>query len=367
MKKSLFSYLLLLFCASGLFVSCSDDDDNGGKNTIGYSGKDLSGEVELTRPVDTKKAVLKVSANEAWTLYAGSTAEDIDLNTPCASGNGKEDALELDTEAGKRYIFMFKTAEGQAMLAEKILPVNGYNFRDLGGIKNKDGKYVRWGRLFRTDEMYKLTPEDLSYLASTGLKTIVDFRTDTEKEGGFGGMMPASYDKRPSTVQDSIDLKINAGNIFSDEILNSIRNGATAEELKPVMVNSYIEMVTVDDYVAKYKEFFKLLQDESYLPLSFHCSAGKDRTGVAAMLILSALDVDKATIMKDYMLSAELVKDKYKAYVGMIPAIAPLVTVKEEYLNAAYDEIDKKYGSMTKFLTETLGVDIQKMKELYLY
>ena len=74
-------------------------------------------------------------------------------------------------------------------------------------------------------------------------------------------MMPASYDKRPSTVQDSIDLKINAGNIFSDEILNSIRNGATAEELKPVMVNSYIEMVTVDDYVAKYKEFFKLLQD----------------------------------------------------------------------------------------------------------
>ena len=74
------------------------------------------------------------------------------------------------------------------------------------------------------------------------------------------------------------------------------------------MIDGYIEMISYDDYVAKYKEFFKYLQDENSLPLSYHCSAGKDRTGVATMLILSALDVDKATIMKDYLLSKNILR-----------------------------------------------------------
>lgn len=363
MKKNLCYYLLLLFCVSGLFVSCGDDDE---KTVIGYSGKDVSGDAGLVRDKETKKPVLNVSSDKAWELFAGSTAEDIDLNTPCMSGDGKG-SFELSTDATKRQIFMFKTAEGQALLAERLLPVNGYNFRDLGGIKNKEGKFVRWGRLFRTDEMNKLSTQDLEYLASTGLKTVVDFRTATEKEGGLGGMLPAAPDKLPSTVKNPYNLEINAGNIFSDEIIGSISSGISPEETAQIMVDSYIEMVSLDDYVAKYKEFFKYVQDENALPLSFHCSAGKDRTGVATMLILSALDVDKETIMKDYLLSKDYIKGKYDSYLKYYPQIAPLVTVDEKYLNAAYSKIDEKYGSMSKFLTETLGVDLQKMKQLYLY
>lgn len=363
MKKNLFSCLLLLFCASGVFVSCGDDDE---KTTVGYSGKDISGDAGITRDKETKKAVLSVDTDKAWELYAGFTAEDIDMNTPCLTGDGKG-SFDLSVDAGKRSVFLFKTAEGQALLAERLLPVTAYNFRDLGGIKNKEGKFVRWGKLFRTDEMNKMTDADLTYLASTGLKTVVDFRTATEKEGGFGGMMPAAPDKLPSTVKNPYDLEINAGNIFSDEIIGSISKGLSEEETAQIMIDGYIEMISYDDYVAKYKEFFKYLQDENSLPLSYHCSAGKDRTGVATMLILSALDVDKATIMKDYLLSKEYIKGKYDSYLKYYPQIAPLVTVDEKYLNAAYDKIDEKYGSMTKFLTETLGVDIQKMKQLYLY
>lgn len=364
MKKNLSYYLLLLFCVSGLFVSCGDDDDE--KTTIGYSGKDVSGDAGITRDKETKKAVLSVTADKAWELYAGSTAEDIDMNAPCLTGEGKG-SFDLSVDATKRQIFLFKNSDGQALLAETLLPVHGYNFRDLGGIKTSDGKFVRWGKLFRTDEMYKLDDADLAYFGSTGVKTVVDFRTEAEKEGGFGGIMPESYDVLPSTVKNASDLPINAGNIFSDEILGSIKGGATLDDMAQVMINAYIEMVTVDEYVAQYKDFFKLVQDENSLPLSFHCSAGKDRTGVATMLILTALGVDKATIMEDYMLSAKYVEAKYAAYVGMINVIAPLVTVDEKYLNATYEKIDEKYGSVTKFLTETLGVDLDKMKQLYLY
>ena len=222
MKKNLFSCLLLLFCASGVFVSCGDDDE---KTTVGYSGKDISGDAGITRDKETKKAVLSVDTDKAWELYAGSTAEDIDMNTPCLTGDGKG-SFDLSVDAGKRSVFLFKTAEGQALLAERLLPVTAYNFRDLGGIKNKEGKFVRWGKLFRTDEMNKMTDADLTYLASTGLKTVVDFRTATEKEGGFGGMMPAAPDKLPSTVKNPYDLEINAGNIFSDEFIRKMRKAS---------------------------------------------------------------------------------------------------------------------------------------------
>lgn len=364
MRKKLLTCVLMLACVAGLFVACDDDDDK--KVIGGYSGADISGNVELVRETDTKKAVLNVTSDKAWELFAGTTAENIDLNAPLLSGAGKG-SFDVNLDAAQRSVLMFKNADGQALLSEKVLPVNGYNFRDMGGIKTTDGKYVRWGKLFRTDDMYKLTPDDLKYLESTGLKTVVDFRTDTEKEGGFGGIMPESYDVLPSSVKEAKNLPINAGNIFSDEILGQIKGGATLDDMAQIMINSYVEMVTVDDYVAQYKEFFRLLQDENSLPLSFHCSAGKDRTGVAAMLILTALGVDKTTIMADYMLSAKLVEPKYEKYVKMIGVIAPLVTVDEQYLNAAYDKIEEKYGSVTTFLTDALGVDIQKMKDMYLY
>ncbi len=84
--------------------------------------------------------------------------------------------------------------------------------------------------------------------------------------------------KLPSTVKNPYNLEINAGNIFSDEIIGSISKGLSEEETAQIMIDGYIEMISYDDYVAKYKEFFKYLQDENSLPLSYHCSAGKDRT-----------------------------------------------------------------------------------------
>ena len=365
MKKGVFCYALASLCVLSALSSCDDDDDN--KITTGYSGKDVSGQVELVRDAKTKKAVLNVSTDNAWQLYAGTVEEDIDLNTPFLDGSGKG-AFDLDVDTQKRSIFLFTTAEGQGLVAERHLPIDsGYNFRDLGGMKNSEGRFVKWGKLFRTDEMNKLSAEDLAYLGSTGLKTVVDFRTEAEKKGGMGGMIPEAYDRNPSTVEHTYELPINAGNIFSDEVIGYISSGATAEELEPIMVRTYEEIVSVDEYVAMLKQFFTYVQNENCLPLSYHCSAGKDRTGVATMLILSALGVDKETIMSDYMFSKDCIAGKYDRYVAMLPAIAPLVTVKENYLNAAYDKITEKYGSVDNFLTETLQVDIQKMKSLYLY
>lgn len=349
-----------------LFLACNDDDE---KTVTAYTGKEISAQVEIVRDPETKNAVLNISTDNSWALYGSCYYINANINPdiPFLSGKGKG-AFDLDIDPGIRCIFQFKTDEGQAPVAEKRLPIAGaYNFRDLGGIKNKEGKFIKWGQLFRTDEMSKLTDDDVNYIASTGLKTVIDFRSEGEIKGGVTSMIPPSPDILPNTVKNAYNLPINAGNIFSDEIMNRIRAGATSEELAQVMIDSYIEMVSFDDYVAALKQFFAHLQDESNLPISFHCSGGKDRVGVTTMLILSALDVDKETIMKDYLLSKQYITGKYEKYLVTIPSIAPLVTVKQEYLEAAFNEIDKKYGSITNFLTGTLNVDIKKMKSLYLY
>lgn len=362
MKNALnFPFMLFLFS----FISCNGNDNE--KMKIGYGGKDISKLVEVIRDPETKKAILNVKTNELWELYAGVTMESIDISKPILTGGDKGE-FDIKIEPDKRYIFQFQTIEGQVLVAEKRLPIKGgYNFRDMGGIKNKDNRFVRWGLLFRTDEMNKLTEEDINYIASTGLQTVFDFRTFNEKEGGMGGMIPPAPDKLPVSVKKTHSLPMSAGNIFSEEMIEKIRMGATQDELTEVMKNTYRELVGEEEYVECYKEFFSCLQNKDNLPVSYHCSAGKDRTGVAAMLIYSALDIDKNVIMEDYMLSKQYIAGKYDTYLKMYPQIAPLVTIREEYLEAAYETIEQKYGNMNRFLTEILEIDINKMKELYLY
>ncbi len=115
----------------------------------------------------------------------------------------------------------------------------------------------------------------------------------------------------------------------------------------------------------QYTEFFKILQGGNNAPLLSHCSAGKDRAGFAAALFLSSLGVDRETVIGDYMLSAQYLKGKYDKEIQAHPELEPLLTVKREYIEAALNTIDKEYGGMENYLTNNLGVDLGKMRELY--
>ena len=109
------------------------------------------------------------------------------------------------------------------------------------------------------------------------------------------------------------------------------------------------------------------MQDSTRVPLLFHCSAGKDRTGTAAALILYALGVDEAIIMEDYLASNHYLGDKYAKELEQNPGLKPVLTVKREFLQAAIDRIKQDHGSVENFLVKVLHVDIPKFKARYLY
>lgn len=223
----------------------------------------------------------------------------------------------------------------------------GYNFRDLGGIQTADGRQVAWGKLFRADDMHSLTERDLEYLASIPIKTVVDFRHYIERE-----RLP---DRLPGTVSRIECYNLTPGSIPS----KTFEQACTIEETHALMVMVYELLVSEDFLVSAYRDFFRLLQEEDNLPLLFHCSAGKDRTGLAAALILFSLGVDKQTIMEDYLTSEKCLEGKYRTE-------SYFFKVSPKFLEAGIAKMEQLYGSVENYLSDVLQVDLEKMRDLYL-
>ena len=238
----------------------------------------------------------------------------------------------------------------------RILPIKGgFNFRDLGGIPTKEGKTIKRDLLFRTDELSNLQPEDLDLLAKLNIQTVVDFRTDFERA--------QSVDKVPTTCKNQIHLDILAANM--DAFMAEIQKGIT--DFKPLLMNFYKEMVLSDDAIKEYSNFFKVLQNPENTSIIYHCTAGKDRTGIATALILEALNVDWNEIESDYLLSNEFLKKKYEGYISQNPALADVFLVQPDYLKTAFEAITEKYQTIENYLKTILNVDLELMKKIYLY
>lgn len=234
--------------------------------------------------------------------------------------------------------------------------VGGDNFRDLGGLKNADGKKIKKGKLIRGGEMHRLTDEDLTLLSSIPIHSIVDFREGSEIEH--------APDKHPISLKSNYLLSIIPGNVAAlreDEITDY-----TEETGDSFMCEMYKLLVTEQECQERYQHFFSLLQDENNAPVLFHCTAGKDRSGMAAALILSALKVDFELIMEDYLLSNRCLEKKYGEIKSRNPFLKSMLGVKPDLLAIAFDTINTQWGSAENYLKQVLKVDINRMQKLYL-
>ena len=234
----------------------------------------------------------------------------------------------------------------------RLLPVEGaHNVRDLGGYPAAENKTVKWGKVIRSGDLNLLTENDLVYMSAIPLKTFIDFR-DLEE-------VAYAQDKRPSSLTNYHHFPIGTGNIMEFSAFTKI----TAETAPTLLVEGYKKFVKDNQEV--YRQFFEVLQNLEETPLLFHCSAGKDRTGLGAALFLASLGVDKEVIIEDYLLSNDCLKDKYAEIVAAYPIIKPLMETRLEYIESAFNTIEEEYGGMDNYLTNNLGVNIKKMRELY--
>lgn len=308
---------------------------------------------EILRDSDTGTIILTVNEDVSWELYAGNNPNNIDMSSMVASGR-KKGKFTINIHDNRRIYFNVVTPHATIMIAERALPLSGvFNFRDLGGYMTKDGRSVKWGMLFRSGELSGLTENDMEYLAGIPLLTVVDFRGSYEVSS-----TPGIY---PPKVRNKYSCPITTGDIMS-----AANKMPDREEAERLMIEANSTFISSNDIASQFKRFFKLLLKKRKAPLVFHCTAGKDRTGIVAALTLLALGVDEQTVMRDYMLSNIYIKEKYAAMAERYPNLQPLLEVKESYLNTALDKIKSDYGSIDTYITKILGINTKKLRELYL-
>ena len=247
----------------------------------------------------------------------------------------------------------------------------GNNFRELGGYLADEGKHVRWGQIYRGIPTGKLTGEaDRRLLDSLGLRLILDLRSSGEAK------------KEPDYVPDGARLVQICGLCAEDGAEIAFAPGdieklmQTAEEGESISQRLYRRMLTGNK---AFKELFRALE-AGETPILFHCSAGKDRTGVAAMLILLALGASDEVICADFEQTnacrkaeidavlaehaAEIAADpacrvRYYAMAGVDPAAAPFVL----------DTIRRKFGSAENYLETEYGLTparLMRLRRMYL-
>ncbi|MFD1418584.1 tyrosine-protein phosphatase [Companilactobacillus keshanensis] len=244
----------------------------------------------------------------------------------------------------------------------------GINFRELGGYETASGKQVKYHKILRSAGLNKLTDNDLKFLSDYGLKTDVDFRSQSE--------IDKSPDRLPSgTKYISLPVfreDLTEASKIQESVIPEIdfdpRNGYEH------MLGVYKEMITEDQSKKAYRNFFDELLGNSNDRdvLLFHCSAGKDRTGMGAVFFLYSLGIPLPTIKQDYLLTnqaskfyvADILKEVEKRDASLVESIRALMTVNENYLSVAEKAIKETSGSLANYIRNELHVSDNQVSDL---
>ena len=246
------------------------------------------------------------------------------------------------------------------------------NIRDLGGLVGFNNKTIKYGRLYRGGALNKVSEEDVEVINSFKLTDIVDFRSKDE----FAHRPDYRFDGVTYHNFTTFEHELKKEHIDHDDgnLLWFMDEGITGSGH---LLKTYAELVDTEEGQEAYRNLFKVLMLDDKRVVYFHCSQGKDRVGVAAYLIESALGVPLDIIKEDYLLS-NIAMDKRKDHLVESVKNKPfyndkyhkdlleVFSAKLEYLDEAISIIDNKYGGIISFLINVLNVDIDKFRKLYL-
>jgi protein-tyrosine phosphatase len=242
-------------------------------------------------------------------------------------------------------------------MPDRLFLAGASNFRHLGGYAGHGGRRVVERRIFRSDHLGALTREDLQQLRALGVRRVLDLRGVAERSTA-----PCVLEDVPVhslSIEPTIVQKLSA--------LLQAGHRLTAAEVEEHMKDTYRGFVRQNTH--RFAELFGHLL-EADAPLVFHCTAGKDRTGFGAALVLASLEVGEADIMRDYLLTNELLKPLEPSRYGLTRDVQEVLwRVQPEFLQAALEALEADYGGMESYLREGLGLgeaERERLRELYL-
>ncbi len=254
-------------------------------------------------------------------------------------------------------------------VAERLIPLTqGSNFRDIGGYVGAGGKQVRWGRIYRSGAQPMLTADDVAMVHALGIGQLVDLRSNEERLVAPTRINGVAYS---AVGYGMMDIMKGAGSA-------PMRNGADLYRNFPTLLAPQVKLV-----------FAHLLHEGT--PIAYNCSAGQDRTGFVTAMILTALGVDRDTIIADYHLSTAYRRPEFEmppidpALVATNPGLQIFAGYRARpdwktpqplkdadghpFLRGAFDAIRDKWGSIDAYLAQEAGVgpaELARLRREYL-
>ncbi|MDR0748950.1 MAG: tyrosine-protein phosphatase [Tannerellaceae bacterium] len=300
------------------------------------------------------------------TLYVSDTPGRFDKSAPVSDTDIREGITRYVTNDNitRKYFLLSFNDKYAETVAARFVPMDSVpNFRDLGGYASYGNKKkIRWGKVFRSGKIERLSPRDSIKLNKLGIKTIIDLRTEEEQAAS-----PASHTARI--------IHIPVSNGKWDGILARIDEGRARKGDGVVfMQDLYIQ------YVEEEKEQFgkalAVFEEKDNYPVAISCSLGKDRVGFLTALLLAALDIPEEVILNDYLATNDFLRlNRFNARVqGLDPDAQQTLTVilsaNPAFLDLAFRKIKKEYGSVKEYLTNELHFSEygqNKLKEILLF
>lgn len=238
----------------------------------------------------------------------------------------------------------------------------GHNFRDIGGYKANNGQRVHKACVYRSGTLANITTDDQLMLATMGIRVVCDFRTNDERLS-----KPTQWHPDSSTDFWSQDYSGSVANL----VHTLSQPSSTPEGSRDLMTRLYRELPF--EQAVSYREMFLRIANGE-LPLVFHCSVGKDRTGVAAALLLSHIGVSRDIIFEDYLITEQFFEQGCRlissgtlgATLARVDSAIwePIIRAESAYLTAMFDEIETRFVSVNQYLQQELGLNEQTLQKV---
>ena len=232
------------------------------------------------------------------------------------------------------------------------------NIRDLGGIVNKNGKKIRDHFLIRSSELSRMNDEEAKVLyEEIGVKTVFDFRSPFETNRSQDRIAEGvAYYLNDIATNESFGVRRDAETMEElDKLVRQLRENDDEDLAKDFMAHFYRSFAISNFSVSQYAKFLHYVM-KTEDPVLWHCSMGKDRCGIATLMILELLNVDRESIKEDYLYTNEV----YGIY--DTDTESGFDIADESYIEAFYDEVEKVYGDMSSFFEE-MNIDDKEIYE----
>jgi protein-tyrosine phosphatase len=253
----------------------------------------------------------------------------------------------------------------------RTIPLAGVkNFRDMGGYVANDGRTMRWGHIFRSGHLSDMTEDCGTEMLARDIETVIDFRSDAEKV-----RHPVHWPEGWIPDYHAVPIGGNAAAWVKELYDRLAKTKFPANDLRDQFIQAF-RTIPIANKEGLKKFFDTLIDEHKGNAMLFHCTAGKDRTGIAGALLMKALDVSEEQIMEDFLRTntaidlaetsgtiAEWLSTKARQTIKP-NEVLPLVGVEADFLEASYSIIREDYGSVSKYLESALGISDTRKEQL---